>query len=129
MILHKHTQLLKFCIVGGFGTFVTLGTLYFFTDICQIYYLYSNILSISISILSNFILNDLWTFKNNKDKPVQKRLPSFILISISGMIINTIVLYILTDIIHLYYLLSSFVGVLIVFPWNFLWNKYVTWKK
>lgn len=123
----------KFCFVGLSGVLVNVGSLYLFTEYIGLYYIISSIVAIEISILSNFFLNDYWTFKlkDKTDKYTQnrfKRFFSFQCISIIGLIINIGILYFLTDFFGIYYLVSNLIGIVIVFFWNYLMNRHVTWK-
>lgn len=123
----------KFCFVGLSGVLVNVGSLYLFTEYIGLYYIISSLVAIEISILSNFLLNDYWTFKlkDKADKYTQnrfKRFFSFQCISIVGLIINIGILYFLTNFFGIYYLVSNLIGIVIVFFWNYLMNTQVTWK-
>lgn len=54
---------LKFALISVIALGINLYFLYFFTDILVIYYILSQILSIMISLVVNFIGNKYWTFK------------------------------------------------------------------
>lgn len=123
----------KFGFVGLSGVLVNISFLYLFTEYMGLYYIISSIVAIEISILSNFLLNDCWTFKlkDEADSYTQnrfKRFFSFQCISIVGLIINIGILYFLTDFFGIYYLISNLIGIVIVFFWNYLINRHVTWK-
>jgi len=121
-------QLIKFIIVGIIGVIVNASLLYILTEYINIYYIYASIISIEISIISNFVWNDLWTFKDNRDKPKWKRFVYFQTFSIIGICIYVILLYIYTDIFHIYYLISNLMTIPITVLWNFGMNKFITWK-
>jgi dolichol-phosphate mannosyltransferase len=123
----------KFGFVGLSGVLVNIGSLYLFTEYVGLYYVISSIVAIEISILSNFLLNDCWTFKlkEKSDTYIQNRLQrffSFQCISVVGLIINIGIMYFLTDFFGIYYLVSNLIGIIIVFFWNYLINRHVTWK-
>ncbi|TDA32868.1 MAG: hypothetical protein DSO03_01730 [Hadesarchaea archaeon] len=54
----------KFCLVGLSGVGVNLGLLWCLTEIFGLFYLYSSAISVEVSIISNFLLNEFWTFGN-----------------------------------------------------------------
>jgi len=123
----------EFGFVGLSGVLVNIGSLYLFTEYVGLYYIISSIVAIEISIVSNFLLNDCWTFKlkDKSDTYRQNRFQrffSFQCISIVGLIINIGILYFLTDFFGIYYLVSNLIGIIIVFFWNYLINRHVTWK-
>ncbi|HET8688188.1 MAG TPA: GtrA family protein, partial [Methanosarcina sp.] len=132
-VWNEWKKLGKFSFVGLSGVLVNIGSLYLFTEYVGLYYVMSSIVAIEMSILSNFLLNDCWTFKlkDKSDTYVQnrfKRFFSFQCISIVGLILNIGILYFLTDFFGIYYLVSNLIGIAIVFFWNYLINRHVTWK-
>ncbi|MBP9782091.1 glycosyltransferase family 2 protein, partial [Candidatus Woesebacteria bacterium] len=75
-------KLFKFAVVGGVGALVQLSTLYFWRMVTP--YELATFLSIECAVVSNFILNNLWTFADQKlhlsvipQKFVQFNLASF----------------------------------------------------
>jgi dolichol-phosphate mannosyltransferase len=64
-------KILSFGIVGLSGIVVNMGVLWLLTSYFGIYYLLSAILAIEVSILNNFLWNDLWTF--GSERAHQKR--------------------------------------------------------
>lgn len=119
--------LLKFLTVGAIGTFINIIFLYGFTEIVGLFYLYSSIIAIEASILNNFFLNEEWTFHRNGSMPVWKKILSFHCIATGGICINLIVLFVLTSILGVYYIVSNFIGIVLAFIWNFSVNKKITW--
>jgi len=83
------------------------------------------------SIISNFIWNNIWTFKD-PEKPYEKTLTerfiSFQIISVCALTLYTILLYIFTDVLNIYYIYSSLLTIPITVTWNYLANSYITWR-
>jgi len=121
-------QLIKFIIVGIIGVIINASLLYILTEYIHLYYIYAGIISIEISIISNFVWNNAWTFKNEHQRPLMIRFIYFQTFSIIGICIYVILLYIYTDIFHIYYLLSNFMTIPVTVLWNFGMNKFITWK-
>ncbi len=122
---------IKFGIVGITGIFINMGFLFIFSEIFHIFYLISGFLAIELSIINNFIWNDLWTFGKEKNQVfslVTHRFLSYHIVSIGGMLINICVLVFLTEIVGFYYLISNLLGIFIAFSWNFLANRMTTWR-
>jgi len=123
-------RFLKFSLVGLSGVFVNLGLLWFLTEIVGIYYLISNVIAVEVSIISNFVLNDLWTWRDRRDPGLinfLKRLASFNVICAGGMVINTAVLWVLTSFLHIYYMVSALFGIAAATLWNYWMNNVITW--
>jgi len=123
-------KIVRFALVGLSGILVNTGFLYIFTEISGIFYLASSALAIEISILTNFMLNDFWTFKSRTGLIRQrwKRLASYNFLALGGMAVNMGVLYGLTAGFNIYYLYANIIGILFAFLWNYLTNRNITWK-
>jgi len=124
-------RFLKFCLVGLSGVFVNMGLLWVLTEIAGLFYLLSAAISIETSIISNFMLNNHFTFRDRGSSGVKSffnRLVKFNLVSLVGLGINMGVLWLLTEVFGLYYLLSNLCGIAVATLWNYLVNTWWTWK-
>ncbi|MBW9141467.1 MAG: GtrA family protein [Candidatus Aramenus sp.] len=83
------SRLLKYAVVGGLGTLVNEGVVLFTAKLLPLSV--SLALAIEVSILFNFILNDLWTFNDKRTGSVWRRLGKFHLSSLSGGVVQYIV--------------------------------------
>ncbi|HDS45021.1 MAG TPA: GtrA family protein [Methanomicrobia archaeon] len=123
-------RLFKFSIVGGIGAVINTGLLWLFTDLAGIFYLYSSAIAIEIAIIMQFLMNDRWTFKEQRTTRVAQFLKRIIKSNIwrsGGLAVNIGVLYALTEYAGLYYLLSNIVGILCAFLLNYLFESRLTW--
>ena len=57
-------RFIKFSIVGSIGVGVNLGLLYILVEWFGLYYMLAAAISIGASVVSNFILNDKWTWRD-----------------------------------------------------------------
>ena len=90
--LAYHHHFVKFAIVGGIGIVVNEGLLILIRSM-GVYYLTAGAVAIEISILSNFVLNDLWTFRDRRTGTAAVRLAKFNALMIAGLVLNLAVLY------------------------------------
>ena len=130
-VYNEWTKIVRFGLVGLSGIFVNMGLLYALTEIAGLYYLISAAIAIELSIVNNFVWNDVWTFKSARDlrfgRRVQ-RLASFQAVSVGGLVINMAVLYVLADVAGVYYLVANLIGIFVAFAWNYAVNRHYTWK-
>ena len=119
-LLHK---IIRFSIVGGIATIIDFVCLYIFKEFLNIDVILANTLSFIISVTYNYIASITWVFDVNKNKNKKIQFILFIIFSIVGLIINNIILYILTDKLNIYYLISKVVATLIVMIFNFITRK------
>jgi dolichol-phosphate mannosyltransferase len=123
-------RFLKFIGVGLSGTVVNLGILRLvnaFTDWSGYITL---IPGIEISIITNFTLNDYFTFgdRRTNNRTFIGRLLRFNLVSLTGAVINYGIAAVLSQIAGLNIYLSDFIGIIFGFIWNYLWSNFWTWK-
>ncbi len=125
-------KVFKFGLVGISGILVNMGILYYLKEYAGIYYLVASFFAIEFSILNNFLWNDLWTFRTPGDHKLASRwhrLVTFHIVSAGGLVINMGILWLLTSIFGVYYLVSNMVGILVAFGWNFFVNRRITWTR
>lgn len=118
-------QFFRYLFVGGFAFIVDFSLLYIFSDICGIYYLISAIFSFIISLIVNYLISNYWVFNKNQMKNKLMEFTVFSLIGVVGLIFTEILLYLCTDVIGLYYLISKIIATAIVMFWNFLARRYL----
>ncbi|MDJ0269807.1 MAG: GtrA family protein [Aigarchaeota archaeon] len=107
-------RLVRFGGVGLSGLVVNVGLLWLLTTYVfgERFYMLSAVISIEASIINNFYWNDLWTFGDRRvSDGWVVRLFKFHGSRFLGMITNLAVLYLLTDLAGLYYLLSNVIAI------------------
>jgi len=124
------SRFLKFCLVGASGVVVNLGLLWILTEVAGLFYLVSAAFSIEISILSNFALNELWTFRDRvgSTKGILKRAAKFNLICVGGLVINLVILAALTELLGVYYMISALFGIAAATLWNYVISAMWAWR-
>ncbi|MDD3961284.1 MAG: GtrA family protein [Bacteroidales bacterium] len=122
------SQPIKFAIVGGSGIIVNMAILIGLQELCKIPLFAASVVAIELSIISNFLLNDSWTFAEVSAKPRIARFASFNTVSLGGMLINIAVLSGLVAV-GIHYIIGNLAGIAVAFAWNYVVNKKFTWKK
>lgn len=127
-------RFLKFCVVGTTGFGVNIGVFWLLTRIAGLrepYDLVALIIALEISILSNFALNDLWTFRDKRTgglKALVVRAVKFNMVSSGAVAIYYAIYTPLTRLLGVYDLLALFFAILVGLVWNFMINFLWTWK-
>ncbi len=83
-------RFLKFCVVGASGVLVNLGALWLLTQ-ADVRASYASAWAIEISILSNFAINERWTFADRSQGSLLGRAVRFQLVSLVGGILQWLV--------------------------------------
>ena len=116
-------KIIRFGIVGGIATIIDFVFLYIFKEFLNFNVILANTLSFIISVTYNYIASITWVFDVNKNKNKNMQFILFIIFSVVGLIINNVILYILTDKLNIYYLISKVIATLIVMVFNFVTRK------
>lgn len=117
----------KYGVVGITGTIIDVGTLYVFVDFIHIPVLIATAMSFVLAVINNFVLNKYWTFQN-KSSNIKKQFIKFFIVSIIGLFLTEICMALFVYVLAIWYLASKLLTSAIVMLWNFLGNKYWTFK-
>ena len=109
------------------ATAIDMFFLYIFTDVLWVHYLFSQILSFSISLVFGFLFQKYITFQTNTWNSV-KQLLLFFLFQLLGLWINLLVLKIAVETFNVYYMIGALLAKGIVFCRNFLMNNFFNFK-
>jgi dolichol-phosphate mannosyltransferase len=123
-------RILKFSVVGVSGVLVNMGMLYILTEYFDILYFISSFLAIELSIISNFILNDIWTWGDRQKKKFLHRIIQYhISVGLTAIFANWLILLLLTEVFGVYYLISNLVGISVGMFSNYILNDVWTFRK
>lgn len=120
----------KFLLVGGSGVVVNEGVLWLLTRFASLPYYISAIFGIEASIVSNFVLNDHFTFADRRTggQSFIKRLMKFNVTCLAGAVIQYGLLLLFTSVFGVHYLLSNLIGIIVATLWNYFINLLWTWR-
>lgn len=120
---------LKFALVGISGIIVNQGMLALQVDALQIDLKIAGLIAIELSILNNFFLNNIWTWKDRKKHSFGKRLLRYHMVTALSGGINYITLLFLTSYFGMHYLAANLIGIGIGMIINFALNHLWTFQK
>lgn len=112
-------QFFRYIFVGGIAAVVNIGMLYVFTDIIKMHYIISNILSFILGLIVNYLLSKKFVFQEETNINLTTEFIIYAVIGVIGLGIDTLLLWLFTDITKLYYMISKLISTAIVFIWNF----------
>lgn len=130
-IYSDYMKLAKYLSIGIIATILDWALFYVLISYLQIFYLLALALSYMISTVFNYFMNRRYTFQSIYGK-IHMQLASFAVVAILGMGLNEVLVYGMAN-----YLLgiagpglmaSRAIATLIVFIWNFVLNKSITFK-
>ena len=120
---HHFKQITRYIISGGTAAAFNLGILYLLTNYLAVWYLSSAVLAYIISFFISFFLQKLWTFRDNSTERIHKQLAIYFMIALFGLGFNTLLMYCLVDILHIWYMLAQVIIGFILAFFNFLFYR------
>ncbi len=127
--IRKNRKIVKFIISGSVATMVDILFLAFFTEIIDLWYVYSAILSFTIAFVISFGLQKFWTFRDHHLGIIRKQLALYFLIAVVSMLINAHAIYFLVEYFSLHYLIAQIIIVAIIGSVNFFIYNFIIFKK
>ncbi len=118
------TQILKYALVGGTCTVLDFGFLYVLTKYFGIFYIISSVISFSIGTIVNYYLCTNWVFKVRSVENRNLEFIYYLVITIVGIGITTLVIWVFTEHFKFNFMLSKLVATAITVGWNFGARKY-----
>jgi putative flippase GtrA len=127
-MIKRSLKLMRFLVSGSIGAATNIAALYICTDIFGVWYIYSGIIAFLASTAVSFVLQKLWTFKDRSKERIKRQAALYLSLATFNLGINTILLYVFTDVFHVYYILSQIITSILIafgsyFAYNFIFNK------
>ena len=122
-------EFLKFGVVGGSGVLVNMGCFFLLTRYANMNIEFASPIAIEISILTNFSLNNLWTFrKRNTGISLFSRVLRYHIVTGLAGVVNYLTLLLLAKVFGTPDLIANLIGILLGMLINFFLNSLWTWR-
>jgi dolichol-phosphate mannosyltransferase len=126
--IQKRKRLIKFLIVGTSGIIANMLFLWIFRELLFFPLSLAGIIAIELSVINNFIWNNIWTFKAHAlNAHWSSKFLKYQLSVLIGIGINYLTLIGLTKI-GVFYLLSNLIGIGLSTASNYLLSSQWAWK-
>ncbi len=124
-------RFIKFCFVGIIGIFVNTIILFFFTSIIGMFYILSSILAHEISIMTNFVVNDRWAFREliaDSRHSFLMRCIHYNWTRVIGVVLSIILLYFFTEFLSINYLISNVMAIMLGVIYGYSTAMTIVWR-
>ena len=119
----------RYLLCGTVSAGFNILTLYLLTDIVNIWYLYSSIIAFIISLVVSFVLQKFVVFEDREINGLHRQFWKFFMALTLGTVTNTLLIYVFTDIIGIWYIFSQILAGLFVMVQNFLLYRFFIFHK
>lgn len=96
-------QIFKFAIVGGISFVVDFAVYAIMCNELGIHYIISGVTGFFVSVVVNYLLSMKFVFVSKEDIRKDKEFVIFVILSLIGMILNSLILYICIDLIYMHW--------------------------
>jgi len=125
----KLEEFLKFAVVGGSGVIINMGCFFLLTRYAGLKIEYASPIAIEVSILTNFFLNNTWTFrKRNTKVGLVSRILRYHLVTGFAGLVNYGILLLLAKVFGMHDMIANLIGIIIGTFINFFLNSFWTWR-
>lgn len=129
VVLRHRRRFVKFGVVGASGVVVNFTILALLVEYGQATPVVAAILATEGAILSNFTLNDRWTFRGSKrQRSWPMRAWRYHAIALGGMVLSVSILAGLVHLGNVHYLVANLFAIGAATVWNYGGNSLFTWS-
>ncbi len=125
-LYQKIRHLILYGIIGSFSSGLDFLVYTLLVQVCGFQYLLANFISVLAGISTSFILNRNYNFKVRDH--VKRRFSIFLTVGLCGLIMSNVILYMCIDVFFMDKLISKLLSIVLVVFFQFLVNKYYTFK-
>lgn len=122
----KFHHLVLYGIIGSFSSGLDFLIYTFLVQLVGLQYLVANCISVVAGISTSFYLNRNYNFKV-KDH-TKRRFSIFLTVGLCGLVMSNLILYLCIDNLGMDKLISKLLSIVLVVFFQFLVNKYLTFK-
>jgi len=120
-------KFIKFGVVGGSGVLIDFFFTWLAKEKFSIPKYYANAIGFTIAASTNWFLNRIWTFES-KNPEMWIEYSQFLIVSLIGLGINSLVLYLITDKLKVNFYVSKLGAIAVTTIWNFFANYLYTFS-
>lgn len=118
-------EIINFGWVGILCFIIDFGLLYCITKFLDVNYLISSGISFSVSVIINYLLSKIYVFQANSKSNKAIEIGIFVILSLFGLLINQIIMWIGTEQFEYNYLFVKIWATGFVMIYNFISRKYL----
>lgn len=121
-------MVVRYVIGGTTSACVNLSVLYITNTVIGIYYLLASIVAFCVAFFVSLLLHKFWTFRDHSTENIHKQGAKYLMSSLFGLSLNTLLMYVFVDIVHVNVLVSQVFAGLLVACCTFFISKHFVFK-
>lgn len=125
-LYEKFQHLILYGIIGSFSSGLDFLVYTLLVEFIGFPYIFANCISVIVGITTSFILNRNYNFKV-KDH-AKRRFSVFLTVGLCGLLLSNVILYVCIEKLLLNSIISKLLSIILVVFFQFIANKYITFK-
>lgn len=122
-------QFFRYAFVGLWATLADWGVLFVLTEPLRVYHLVSAVFAFVVGLAVNFLLSKKFVFSGEeKQHSSSTEFAVYAIIGIIGLGMTEFIMYVMTDKLNFYFMISKIIATGVVFVWNFAARKIVLYR-
>ena len=127
-LLGKYHKYLKYCVVGGLGALVDFSIYTVLVKYLSVYYIISNIISISVALVIVYYLQKNWTFQY-KSVSNNRTFARYLLSVLLTYFLNNVVLFILVELFKYGTIESKIIQIILSTVWGYCLTNFFVFNQ
>ncbi len=119
-------KLVRYFIVGVIGTGIHFGVLIMLVELFGVEAVTASTIGFIVTLIVSYVLNHRWTFRS--DRRHLSAMPRYTLVSVSGLLLNSAIMYVTVHVLEWWYILGQCMVVVVVPLTNFLFNYHWSFR-
>ncbi|MGX4598435.1 GtrA family protein [Faecalimicrobium sp. JNUCC 81] len=130
-LYNKYKEVILYLFFGVLTTIVSFVSYYFCSEVLQIHYLISNIISWVLAVAFAYATNRIWVFKSKSNNltSMLKEMFTFVNCRLLSGVIDMVVMFLLVDVLIINDLYAKLFTQVIVVILNYVFSKLIIFKK
>lgn len=130
-LYNKYKEVILYLFFGVLTTIVSFVSYYFCSEVLQIHYLISNIISWVLAVAFAYVTNRIWVFKSKSNNltSMLKEMFTFVNCRLLSGVIDMVVMFLLVDVLSINDLYAKLFTQVIVVILNYVFSKLIIFKK
>ncbi|MBE5887875.1 MAG: GtrA family protein [Lachnospiraceae bacterium] len=116
-------QFVRFASVGIISLAVDYGFMIILNEATDMGYFRACAFSYTLSILVNYVLSMRYVFRGREDMSKSKEVTIFMVLSLIGLGLNQMAMWLLVDVLGIFYAMAKILAALMVTSYNFISKK------
>jgi len=97
-------QIFKFTVVGGISFVVDFAVYGLMCNVLNVHYIIAGVAGFLVSVVVNYLMSMKFVFVSKEDMRKDKEFVIFVILSLIGMLLNAVILFVCIDLIYMHWL-------------------------